>query len=265
MKKFAFFIPVLIFLAFTMVSSRLFAAGTVSPATLVLMILPVLLISLLLRPKKNAAPKASFDVEAQVRGDFAPDAFTGSDRKDKLFQGAMKDYCTNCPKAALTKLTKLAPLCSNDQETYAAAMLTALCCITVQKFPEALRQYTTAIVLHPTADLALALGSCHQRLGELRQAKDSYQFALELDARCLEARCALATACVADRSYQEGLQHAMLALEQEENQPSALATAAICHGLLGDSLLQKHYTQKAVENGYKEEKITSTISALKKG
>ncbi len=264
MKKLLFFVPVLIFLVFTMFSSRLFAAGTVNPTTLVVIIAVFLLVALLVRPKKTAAPKAASEIEDQVRGDFAPDAFTGNDKKDKLFQQAMKDYGSNCPKAAMTKLTKLAPMCSNDQETYAAAMLTALCCISNQKFSEALRQYTTAIVLHPTAELALALGSCHQRLGELRQAKDSYQFALELDENCLDARCALATACVADWEYEEGLKHAMRALEQDENQSSALATAAICHGLLGDSLLQKHYTQKAVENGYKADKITSTISALKK-
>ncbi len=264
MKKFIFLIPIIIFLLFTTLGSRLFASGSISPSTLVLITAVVMGILVLSRPKTKTAAKPISEVEKLVRGEFAPDAFTGTSQKDALFQSALKDYSASCPKAALSKLLKLAPQCSTDQETYATAIATALCYLSTQKYSEALRQYTTAIVLHPSADLALALGSCHQRLGELRQAKDSYQFALELDETCLEARCSLATACVADGNYREGLHHAMLALEQDENASSALATAAICHGLLGDPLLQKHYTEKAVQNGYKEDKITSTISALKK-
>jgi len=81
---------------------------------------------------------------------------------------------------------------------------------------------------------------------------------------CLEARSRIATTFVADGDYDAALEQSMLVLEQEETNASALATAAICYGLLKDPILSKRYTQLAVDNGYSEKKITETISALKK-
>lgn len=263
MKKFAYFIPIILILAATLLGNRLFASGSISPTTLVVAMVAVFAILILVRPK-GAAPKPVSDVEKKVRGDFAKDAFADNDQLNAKFQAALKDYSGNCPKAALGKLEKLASQCHTSQETYAVSVATALCFISVNKYKEAIREYTRALGLHPTSDLAVSLGSCHQRLGQLDKARDSYEFALDLDAGNTEARSNLATAYVADGDYRAGLEQAMLALEQDEKQASALATAAICHGLLDDQLMHKHYTKLAVENGYSEKKITDTVSALKK-
>ena len=263
MKKFTFLIPVIMVLLFSLIGTRLFAAGAISPAALVI-IMVIFLGGLLLARPKAAAPKPTSDVEKMVRGAFAKDAFSDEPQLTAKFQAALKDYSSNCPKAALGKLSKLAPLCRNDAETYAVSIATAMCHITLQNFKEAARAYNMAIVLHPSGELAITMGSCHQRLGELKKAKDAYEFALELEPENTEARCSLATVYVADGDYETALAQAKLALEQNENLSSALATAAICYGVLDDSLMHKHYTQLAVDNGYSQEKITKTVSALKK-
>ncbi len=263
MKKFIFLIPVAIFLLITTLGSRLFASGQISPATLVIVTAVFMLVMALVRPK-NGSQKPVSSVEELVRGEFAKNAFADDPQKNAKFQSILKDYAGGMPKSALGKLAKLQSLCETDQERYALARISALVHSSLGKFPEAKRQCTTALVLHPTCELALELGSCQQRLGELEKARESYQYALDLDESSLEARSRLATAYVADRRYEEGLEEAMEVLNRDPGHASALATSAICYGLLGESVLYKRYTDLAVEAGYKKEKITDTVTALKK-
>jgi tetratricopeptide (TPR) repeat protein len=168
------------------------------------------------------------------------------------------------PKAALAKLTKLAPLCTEEKEIYAVSMATAQVQMLLGKPLPAIREYTRALGLHPTSQGAIDLGSCHQRLGNLDKARDSYEFALDLEPENLEARAILATTYVADGDYYTALEQAQMVLEKNEKHASALATAAICHGLLNDPVLCKYYTEQATENGYSKTKIEDTISTLKK-
>lgn len=263
MKKFVYFIPVLIFLLISIFGSRLLASGTLSPKVLVLITALIIGLLVVFRPK-TAAPKPVSNLEQKVRGDYAKDAFADNTQLNAKFQSAIKDYNTNCPKAALSKLTKLSSQCRKDEEIYAVSVLTAMCHLSVGKPKDAVREYTRALSLHPTSDLAHSLGSCQQRLGQLNKARDSYEFALDLDESNVEARSSLATSYVADGDYESALEQATLVLERNEKHASALATTAICYGLLNDPVMSKHYTKLAVENGYNEKKITDTISALKK-
>ena len=104
----------------------------------------------------------------------------------------------------------------------------------------------------------------HQRLGNLDKARDSYEYALDLDAGNLEARSRIATTYVADHDFEMALEYANQIIDEDENHSSALATAAICHGLLNDPVMSKYYTKLAVENGYSQKKIEETIATLKK-
>ncbi len=263
MKKFVFLIPIAIFLLFTTLGSRLFASGQISPATLVIATAVIMLVMALVRPKTGKQKPVS-GVEELVRGEFARDAFADAPDRNAKFQAIVKDYSGNMPKSALGKIAKLQPLCQTDEERYALARISALVHSTLGKFPEAVRQYTTALVLCPSSDLALELGSCQQRLGQLKKARESYQYAMDLDEGNLEAQSKLATAYVADRMYDEALDQAMEVLNKEPRHASSLATAAICYGMLGETVLYKRYTDLAVEAGYKKDKITDTVTALKK-
>lgn len=264
MKKFAFVIPILIFLVFMFLTNKLLAAGAMSPTTMVIFMAVAMLVMFLVRPKNKQKTKPISELEAKIRGEFARNAFTGEDPLSTKFQSALKDYSGNMPKSALNKLQKLAPLCRNDQEKYAVAVATAQVQLSLGKPIDAVRQYTTALVLHPTPELALEQGSCYQRLGELSKARSAYTYALDLDENNLEAHSAIATTYVADREYEEALGVAQKVLEKNANHPSALATTAICYGLLNDPLLSKRYTDLAEEQGYSRKKITDTINALKK-
>ena len=261
MKKFAYFIPVLIFILMTTLGSRVMSSGASPMTMLVLLAIPLAML-MFLRPKKGAKPASNF--EQKVRGEFAQDAFANDEKLAVQFQAAIKDYNSNMPKAALKKLLKLAPQCTGDKEIYAVALATAHCYLVEGKPLPAIKEYTRALNIHANADVALELGSCHQRLGNLDKARDSYEYALDLDEENLEALSRIATTYVADHDFSSALEYANRVLDQDEAHASALATAAISHGLLGDSVLCKYYTEQAVEHGYNKAKIEETISTLKK-
>lgn len=264
MKKLMYFVPVLIFLLFTFLGSRVFASGSFNPGSMLIIFAVAMVLMLAIRPKTKQNVKPVADVEQSIRGEFAKDAFLDDPQLNAKFQSALKDFSTNMPKSALNKLTKLAPLCRNNQEKYAVAIATAQIQLKLGKTVDAARQYTTALVIHPTSALAMEQGSCYQRLGELSKARSAYNYALDLDNSNLEAYSSIATTYVADGDYQLAVDTAAKVLEKNENHASALATTAICYGLLKDPVMSKHYTDRAVVNGYSQKKIKDTISALEK-
>lgn len=264
MKKFAFLIPVLFFAVSLFIGSKFMSSGSISPVFMIVGMLGILVAVSLFRPKPKQSVKPAGDLEAEIRGDFAKDAFQDDQELNAKFQSALKDYSGNMPKAAYNKLLKLAPLCRNDQERYAVAMATAQVQMTLGKFMDAARQYTTALIMCPSSDLAMKQGSCYQRVGELDKARSAYTYALDLDEGNLEAHSAIATTYVADRMYQEALGVALKVLEKDENHASSLATTAICYGLLDDFEMSRYYADRAENNGYSRKKINDTIAALKK-
>ena len=265
MNKFGFFIPVLMLLGFMFVSSKFFTAGSsISPLSLVLIMCAMFAVSFLFRPKKNQKATPLSDLEEEILGDFAKDAFSDDAQLNARFQSALKDMSGSMPKSAYNKLLKLAPACQGDKEKYAVSMALARVQMANGKFMDAARQYTTTLVIHPTTDIAMKQGGCYQRMGELSKARSSYTYALDLDEGNLEAHSAIATTYVADREYEQALGVALKVLEKNENHASSLATTAICYGLLNDPVMSKHYADRAEDNGYSRKKITETISALKK-
>lgn len=264
MKKYAFLIPMVFFLGSMFLGSRILSSGSVSPKLMVLVMAGALLILTLIRPRAKVKTKPADEVEAKIRGEFAKDAFADDPQLNAKFQAAINDMANAMPKAAYSKLTKLAPLCRNDQEKYAVSVATAQVQITSGKFAEAARHCTAALVLYPNSELAMNQGACYQRLGELDKARSAYTFAHDLDETNLDAQSAIATTYVADRDYDLALDAAMKVLAQNENHASSLATVAICYGLKDDADMREHYTERAEANGYSRKKINETIAALRK-
>lgn len=263
MKYLMMLVPVALLLVFMKISSGILASGNFNPLMLIGISALFMVLLLATRPKNKGSKPAS-DLEKKVRGDFAKDAFTDDPKMGAMFQAAIKDYSGNMPKAAISKLTKLADKCTGEKEIYAVAMATAQCHLIVGKPLPAIREYTKALTIHPTAEVAMELGSCHQRLGNLDKARDSYEYALDLEEGNLEALSRIATTYVADHDFETALEYANRVIDQDENHASALATAAICHGVLKNSVMCNYYTKQAVENGYSQKKIEETIDTLKR-
>ena len=259
MKK---ILPTVLMLAIMFAGYKMMTAGVISPIVLIGMTMAMMLCFLFIRPSaKNAA---SPEAILEALGEFGKDAFSDDSQLSKDFQTAVANFLGNMPKAALAKLEKIKPQCRTDAEKYAVAMLCATIQCKLNEFSRAIPEYNQAVVLHPTSEVALSIGSCQQRIGELRKARGSYEFALELDPNNVQAMSALATAWVADRKYENALDYAEMALEHAPDNASALATCAICHGLLGNQEESAEFTEKAVREGYNRQKITDTIKALKK-
>mgnify|MGYP003295156909 CR=1 FL=1 len=262
MKFLLMLVPVLMLLVFMRLGSGVLASGSANPVVLIAVAFLLLFLLVLLKPKNKSGKPAS-DLEKKARGEFAKDAFADP-KLAAMFQAAMKDYSGSMPKAALNKLTKLAALCTDEKDIYAVSLATAQCLLVNGKPLPAIREYNRALTIHPTAEVALELGSCHQRLGNLEKARDSYEFALDLEEENLEALSRIATTYVADHEFDTALEYANRIIDVEENHASALATAAICHGVLGDPVLCAYYTNQAVDNGYSKKKIEETIAVLRK-
>lgn len=256
-------LPMIIIVLFAFLGGRLMASGAISPTTMIIIAVVAFLLMMLVRPKKQA-PAANADTTLALLGDFAKDAFSDNEQLNAQFQSAVSDYVNSMPKSAQKKLESLQPLCKTDADTYAVSLVLGLVKSGTGDYAGAIKLFNQAVILNPTAELADLIASSQQRIGELEAAMDSYAFALELDPDNINIRGKLATAYVADGDFEMAIEHAQLVLDRDEKHASALATIAICHGCLGHSDLYAGYTARAVENGYKEEKITATVEALKK-
>ncbi len=262
-KSSLFIIPIVLVALFGIFGGRLLTSGLVNPAVMAGIAFVAFVGMLAIRPQKKPAGTAP-DTALSILGDFAKDAFIRDEQLASKFASAVADYINGMPKSAISKLEKLQGQCETDNDTYAVSVVLGLAKSQGGDFDAAIKLYNKAVVLSPSTELAMTIGSCYQRIGELDKAIDSYEFALDLDPENIGARSAIATACVGDGRFEEGIDQALLALKIDENNASALATCAICYGVLDDNLLCKSYTAKAVANGYKEDKINATIPALKK-
>lgn len=262
MNKIGFLFPILFILMFTLITPRVFA-GAMSPSTMVLMGGAILVVMMLFRPKK-AATKTAQAVADEIMDDFSADAFDGDEVLRKKFYAALSDLGGNMPKGAVSKLQKLAPLCTGKKEQYAVAMATALCWKKQNNHKNAVREYNKAVIIHPSASLAFTIGDCYQRLGELDKARDSYEFAQELEPGNAKYPSCIATTYVGDGNYNAAMDYAAEALDLDETYAQALATMAICHGMQDDALMHRHYLKLAADNGYSQQKILDTVKALKK-
>lgn len=257
------FLPTIALIIILFAGYKMMSSGTLSPTALIALTGALFLGMLLMRPK-NKGSAVSAEFISDLLGDFAKDAFTDDSQLSKDFATIVSQLRGNMPKAALINLETLAPKCRTDAERYAVAILSATILSKQDDYKRAIAEYNRAVVLNPTSDVAMKIGSCHQRLGQLHKARDSYEFAIELDPKNVQAMSAMATAWVADKHYENALEYAEDALELDANNASALATCAICHGLLGHPKRTEEYTEKAVRAGYNRKKIQETIKALKK-
>lgn len=264
MKKASnFLLPIAIVAIVAVLFKEVFGPGTMNPLVVGSIVVVTMLGTSLLRPK-NKSGKATVDSTFSLLGDFGKEAFSYDEALSKLFQSAVTDFLNSMPKAATKKLEKLQTLCKTDADTYAVSVALGMIKCYDDDHAAAISLFNRAVVLHPSAQLADALASAHQRIGELEKAIDSYEFALDLDPDAIDIRAKLATAHVGNGEFETAIDQAQQVLDRKEDHASALATIAICHGVLGRSDLSSGYTAQAVDAGYSQEKITSTITALKK-
>ncbi len=262
-KNGVFLVPILVIGVFMLISNRLMSSGAMNPSTMVIIGVVAFVLMMLIRPKKPAA-KVSADSTLSLLGEFSKDAFSYDESLSRQFQSAITDLLNTMPKAAAKKLESLQSQCRTDADTYAVSIAMGMLKCNEGDFAAAIKLFNRAIVLHPTAELAETIGSAHQRIGELDEAIDSYEFALDLDPSKIDIRAKVATAYVGDGKFETAIDHAQQVLDLQEDHASALATIAICHGCLGNTSLYEGYTARAVEAGYSEQKITTTVPALKK-
>ncbi len=256
-------VPAAVLLVVFVLFKQVFGSGPINPMVLGVIIIVSLMGAILITPKNNRA-KGNAENTFSLLGDFGKEAFSYDENLNNQFQAAITDFLNSMPKAATKKLEKLQGQCKTDADTFAVSVALGMIKCYDDDHAAAIKLFNKAVVLHPTAELAEAIGSAHQRIGELEEAIDSYEFALELDPEKIDIRAKVATAYVGNGEFLTAIDHAQRVLDIQEDHASALATIAICHGVLDNTSLYEGYTAKAVEAGYSEQKINTTVPALKK-
>ena len=262
-KNGSFLVPAAVLLIVFIFFKQVFGSGPINPLVMVGIIFASLLGVSLLMPRKKSA-KNNVDSTLSLLGEFSKEAFAHDEKLSAQFQSAITDFMNSMPKAATRKLEALQPLCKTNADTYAVSVALGMIKCYDEDHAAAIKLFNRAVVLHPTAELADAIGSAHQRIGELEEAIESYEFALDLDPEKIDIRAKVATAYVGDGKFETAIEHAQQVLDIQPDHASALATIAICHGVMDHTSLYEGYTAKAVEAGYSEQKITTTVPALKK-
>ena len=262
-KAGSFLVPILVVGVVIVFFRQVFGNGPMNPLVMLGIVAVCLISTASLRPK-NKGSKSNAENTFSLLGDYGKEAFSYDEALSNQFQSAITDFMKSMPKAATKKLEKLQPLCKTDADTYAVSVALGMIKCYDDEHEAAIKLFNRAVVLHPSAELADAIGSAYQRIGELEQAIDSYEFALDLNPEKIDIRAKVATAYVGDGDFLTAIDHAQQVLDLQEDHASALATIAICHGVLGHTSLYEGYTARAVEAGYSEQKITTTVPALQK-
>lgn len=264
MKKFStLLVPIAVFLIVFVFFKQAFGDGPMNPLVMGGVIVACMVGTTLLMPKKKGGNR-NVESTFSLLGDYGKEAFAYDEALNAEFQSAVSDFLNSMPKAATKKLEKLQGLCKTDADTYAVSVALAMIKCYDEDHAAAIKLFNRAVIIHPSAELADAIGSAHQRIGELEEAIDSYEFALDLDPEKIDIRAKVATAYVGDGKFETAIDHAQQVLDIQPDHASALATIAICHGVMDHTSLYEGYTAKAVEAGYSEQKITSTVPILKK-
>lgn len=194
--------------------------------------------------------------------EFIQEPFADEPKLEKRFYDAVHDYNRNKPADAVTKLEKLRKECRNTAEMRAVTVFTALCLTDLGRHGDALKQYEAARRIRDCSTLASNMGLCAYRLGNLRQAQDYYEEAIQLDSNNAFAYNNLSTLYFAVGDYESALGAAQDAISCNEKMPQALSTAAICAKLLGFDGDYDQYYRRAVAAGYDGDKIKRVIKQL---
>lgn len=194
--------------------------------------------------------------------EFIQEPFADDPKLEKRFYDAIHDYNRNNPSAAVAKLEKLRKECRNTAELRAVTVFTALSMDDMGRYPEALNLYDAARKIRDCSTLASNMGLCSYRLGNLRQAQDYYEEAIQLDKNNAYAYNNLSTLFFSVGDYESALYAARDALECNAKLPQALSTAAICCKLLAYDDEYETYYRRAVAAGYDGEKIKHVIKKL---
>lgn len=194
--------------------------------------------------------------------EFIQEPFADEPKLEKRFYDAVHDYNRNKPADAVAKLEKLRKECRNTAEMRAVTVFTALCLTDLGRHGDALKQYEAARRIRDCSTLASNMGLCAYRLGNLRQAQDYYEEAIQLDSNNAFAYNNLSTLYFAVGDYESALGAAQDAISCNEKMPQALSTAAICAKLLGFDGDYDQYYRRAVAAGYDGDKIKRVIKQL---
>lgn len=194
--------------------------------------------------------------------EFIQEPFAEDPKLEKRFYEAIHDYNRNRPEAAIAKLEKLRKECQRTSDLRAVTVFSALCLTDLGRHKDALNQYEAARRIRDCSTLASNMGLCAYRLGNLRQAQDLYEEAIQMDSSNAFAYNNLSTLYFAVGDYESALGAAQDAISCNEKMPQALSTAAICAKLLGFDGDYDQYYRRAVAAGYDGDKIKRVIKQL---
>jgi tetratricopeptide (TPR) repeat protein len=233
---------------------------TSSNLTRGLLILAGLILAMFRGPRRGRATKADYKA---AYGHLIGTAFSGDPKLEKLLYKALDDFNNRRYSASLKKLEELRIASPKSADRFAVAAFSALCQSRMGNFDEAIRLYSSALMIREHSTVSSNMGNCYLELGKTEEALECFHRALRADKANPNALNNIAQLYIQLGEYEEALVYAEAALEINGKMPQALNAMAICYAMLDYDEESETYFRRAVACGSDGKTLRAYINNLR--
>ena len=225
-----------------------------------LLILAGLIASMLRHPRKSRATKADYQA---AYGHLIGKAFAEDPKLEKKLYQALDDFNNRRYPAALKKLDQLRMESPRAADRFTVCSFTALCYSRMERYENAIAQYTSALQIREHSTVASNMGNCYLNLGRTDEALECFLRAVRADSKNPNAYNNIAQLYIQLGEYEDAMVYAEEALALNANMPQALNAMTICYSMLDYDEEAEVYFRRATACGSDGKQLRAYINNLK--
>lgn len=196
-------------------------------------------------------------------GHLIGNAFADDPKLEKKLYAALADFNSCRYPACLNKLEQLRLDSPRSGDRFVVHTFTGLCYDRMERYEDAIAQYTTALQMREHSTVASNMGSCYLNMGRTDEALNCFLRAVRSDNKNPNAYNNIAQLYIQLGEYEDAITYAQEALALNANMPQALNAMAICYAMLGHDEEAETYFRRAVANGSDGKSLRAYINNLK--
>lgn len=225
-----------------------------------MLILAGLLLALFRGPRKKYLNKADYKA---AYGHIIGTAFADDPKLEKKLYAALADFNSRRYPACLNKLEQLRLDSPRSGDRFVVHTFNGLCYDRMERYEDAIAQYTTALQMREHSTVASNMGSCYLNMGRTEEALECFLRAVRSDSKNPNAYNNIAQLYIQLGEYEDAIPYAEEALALNANMPQALNAMAICYAMLDYDEESEAYFRRAVANGSDGKTLRAYINNLK--
>lgn len=228
--------------------------------TRALLILAGLVLACFRGGRRQRVSKAGYKA---AYGHLIGNAFADDPKLEKKLYAALDDFNKHRYPAALQKLEQLRLASPRSADRFAVHAFNGLCYSRLERYEDAIAQYTTALTIREHSTVASNMGICHLNLGHTGAALECYHRAIRADDKNPNAYNNIAQLYMQLGEYEDAIEYGEKALAINGNMPQALNAMAICYAMLDHDEESESFIRRAAANGSDVKTLRNYISNLK--